>query len=99
MAEDYCDIHKCQMKRYEKDDRHWYSHQVEKSAQFPTGWCSGKVREEKKNGTDDNPRIRLKLYELALNYAPGDVPSWLRMAEEYVFNSKIPEKDPFPPEE
>ena len=99
MAEDYCDIHKCQMKKYEKDDRSWYSHQVKDDARFPKGWCSGAYRDEKKNGKDDSPRIRLKLYELGLNYAPGDIPSWLRMAEDYVFNGKIPTKNIFPQEE
>ena len=100
MAEDYCDIHKCQMKKYEKGDRSWYSHTVSDDPKFPGGWCSGRYRDEKKNGTkDDSPRIRFKLYELGLNYAPGDIPGWLKMAEEYVFNGKRPEKDPFPPEE
>lgn len=106
MAEDYCDIHKVQMKRIEGKYGVFYSHETNDEKYPKAGaknlrYCNGKPpKEEKQNGTkDDSPRIRLKLYELGLNYAPGDIPNWLRMAEDYVFNGKIPTKNVFPQEE
>lgn len=32
----WCSIHQCQMKRWEKDNRVWYSHKVDDD------WCKGK---------------------------------------------------------
>jgi len=36
-----CPIHHCQMKRYEKEGKTWYSHKLEDGS-----WCYGKVRKE-----------------------------------------------------
>ncbi len=38
----FCQIHSCEMKRYEKDGRVWYSHKT------PEGWCNGKPKNGKK---------------------------------------------------
>ena len=35
---DWCPIHECTMKRWEKDGRIWYSHKINGE------WCSGKVK-------------------------------------------------------
>lgn len=106
MAEDYCDIHKVQMKRIEGKYGVFYSHETNDEKYPKAGaknlrYCNGKPpKEEKQNGTkDDSPRIRLKLYELALNYSSTDIPAWLRMAEDYVFKGEIPKKNVFPQEE
>jgi hypothetical protein len=32
----WCDIHKVEMKKWEKEDRTWYSHKTDE------GWCKGK---------------------------------------------------------
>ena len=37
-----CPIHKCEMRRYEKDGRSWYSHRLDNGS-----WCRGK---QNKNG-------------------------------------------------
>jgi hypothetical protein len=34
----WCPIHFCEMKRWEKNDRVWFSHKT------PEGWCSGKPK-------------------------------------------------------
>jgi len=34
----WCPIHQCEMKRWEKNGRVWYSHKVD------GGWCSGKAK-------------------------------------------------------
>ena len=33
---DWCPIHNCQMKKYEKNGKSWYSHKTD------SGWCRGK---------------------------------------------------------
>jgi len=99
MAENYCNIHKVQMKKFEKEGRDWYAHKTE-DPRFPKGWCHGELKEDKKNGSNtDGVKIRLRLYELALSYAQGDITNWLKDAEAYVFNGNIPVKDPFPQQE
>jgi len=35
-----CQIHHCQMKRYEKDGKTWYSHRTD------SGWCYGREKKE-----------------------------------------------------
>lgn len=34
----FCPIHQCEMKRFEKDGRSWYSHKTDE------GWCRGKQK-------------------------------------------------------
>lgn len=34
-----CPIHKCEMRRYEKDGKSWFSHKTEEGA-----WCCGKTK-------------------------------------------------------
>ncbi len=35
---EFCPIHQCEMKKWEKDGRIWYSHKVD------GGWCTGKSK-------------------------------------------------------
>ncbi len=37
-SENLCPIHQCEMRRWEKDGRVWFSHKTE------DGWCTGKVK-------------------------------------------------------
>lgn len=37
-AANWCPLHKCEMKRWEKDGKVWYSHKVN------DGWCTGKEK-------------------------------------------------------
>jgi hypothetical protein len=37
----WCPIHQCEMRRWEKEGRSWYSHKLEDG-----GWCRGKQKKE-----------------------------------------------------